>query len=238
MSTKSKLLNLIISLLLMSLAWPLRGQFGHLPGAMITGTAAALVPLIGFRGRWLASAGLAILENCPSKPREQQIWTYRSGEAGDWKEPAKQRVEPPIVEDGVASVISPTRVASTDPFLFHKTTRRELYDREWQHYNETLGADEVLYLNERGELAEGSRTTIFVERDGRLLTPPLASGLLPGTLRAELLATGRAHEAVLTRADLEQADVAYLGNSVRGLLRAEPLRSHAAEATGALGSAP
>ena len=135
-------------------------------------------------------------------------------------------------------VISGTRVASTDPFLFHKTTRRELYDREWQHYNETLGADEVLYLNERGELAEGSRTTIFVERDGRLLTPPLASGLLPGTLRAELLATGRAHEAVLTRADLEQADVAYLGNSVRGLLRAEPLRSHAAEATGALGSAP
>ena len=58
--------------------------------------------------------------------------------------------------------------SSADPFLFHKTTRRELYDGEWKHYNETLGADEVLYLNERGELAEGSRTTIFIERDGRL----------------------------------------------------------------------
>ena len=66
-------------------------------------------------------------------------------------------------------VISETRVSSADPFLFHKTTRRELYDGEWKHYNETLGADEVLYLNERGELAEGSRTTIFIERDGRLL---------------------------------------------------------------------
>jgi para-aminobenzoate synthetase/4-amino-4-deoxychorismate lyase len=128
-------------------------------------------------------------------------------------------------------VISGTRVASTDPFLFHKTTRRELYDSEWKHYNETLGADEVLYLNERGELAEGSRTTIFVERDGRLWTPPLASGLLPGTLRAELLATDRAREAVLTRSDLERADAVYLGNSVRGLVRAEPLPSRPAETT-------
>ena len=86
----------------------------------------------------------------------------------------------------------------------------------------------MLYLNERGELAEGSRTTIFIERDGRLLTPPLAAGLLPGTLRAELLATGRALEAVLTRTDLDEADAVYLGNSVRGLLRAEPLRPCAA----------
>lgn len=48
-------------MLLMSLAWPLRGQFGHLPGAMIAGTAAALIPLIVFRGRWLAAAGLALI---------------------------------------------------------------------------------------------------------------------------------------------------------------------------------
>ena len=64
--------------------------------------------------------------------------------------------------------VSATRLDSADPFLFHKTTRRELYDREWQHYSETVGADEVIYLNERGELAEGSRTNIFVERDGVL----------------------------------------------------------------------
>ena len=60
------------------------------------------------------------------------------------------------------------------------------------------------------------------------LDPPLAAGLLPGTLRAELLATGRALEAVLTRTDLDEADAVYLGNSVRGLLRAEPLRPCAA----------
>jgi para-aminobenzoate synthetase/4-amino-4-deoxychorismate lyase len=122
-------------------------------------------------------------------------------------------------------VVSPTPLDSADIFLFHKTTRRDLYDREWQHYSQSAGADEVIYLNERGELAEGSRTTIFLEREGRLQTPALGSGLLPGTLRAELIAEGRAVEAVLTLADLEAADAVYLGNSVRGLVRAVPLAS-------------
>lgn len=120
-------------------------------------------------------------------------------------------------------VISPTRLDSADPFLFHKTTRRELYDQEWKHYSETHGADEVIYLNEKGELAEGSRTNIFVARDGQLFTPPLPSGLLPGVLRADLMASGRAEEAVLTLDDLETADEVFLGNSVRGLVRAEPV---------------
>ena len=118
-------------------------------------------------------------------------------------------------------VVSPTRLNSSDIFLFHKTTRRELYDKEWQHYAETTGADEVIYLNDRGELAEGSRTTIFVEKNGCLLTPALSSGLLAGTLRTELMASGRASEAVLTLDDLEAADAVYLGNSVRGLVRGE-----------------
>jgi hypothetical protein len=70
----------------------------------------------GNRARQLMFApemGLVFLENCPSKPREQQIWTYRFGEAGDWKEPAKPRKEPPVVEDGTASIISATRVELT-----------------------------------------------------------------------------------------------------------------------------
>jgi para-aminobenzoate synthetase/4-amino-4-deoxychorismate lyase len=117
--------------------------------------------------------------------------------------------------------VSSTRLDSADAFLFHKTTRRELYDREWQHYAETMGADAVFYLNERGELAEGSRTNIFVERDGVLATPQLTSGLLPGVLRSELLATGKAVERVLTLEDLKSADAVYLGNSVRGLVPAQ-----------------
>lgn len=132
--------------------------------------------------------------------------------------------QPETAADAVMRyVISDTRLNSGDLFLYHKTTRRELYDREWKHYSDTLGADEVIYLNENGELTEGSRTTIFIERDGKLVTPRLAAGLLPGTLRAALIDEGRAVEAPLRIEDINSARAIYLGNSVRGLVRAEPL---------------
>lgn len=131
---------------------------------------------------------------------------------------------PPQQADAVMRyVVSDTRLNSGDLFLYHKTTRRELYDREWSHFSEKLGADEVLYLNERDELAEGSRTSIFIERDGKLLTPPIGAGLLPGVLRQSLINEGRAVEAALTLGDLNRAGNVFLGNSVRGLVKAQPL---------------
>jgi para-aminobenzoate synthetase/4-amino-4-deoxychorismate lyase len=120
-------------------------------------------------------------------------------------------------------VVSSMRVDPADPLFYHKTTRRALYDSEHAGASKEHGADEVIFLNMRGELAEGSRTNIFIERDGMLLTPKLSCGLLPGTLRAELLATGRAREAVLTLDDLGRGQV-FLGNSVRGLVVAERIR--------------
>ena len=80
-------------------------------------------------------------------------------------------------------------------------------------------------MNERGELAEGSRTNIFLSKDGELLTPALSSCLLPGVLRADLLAQGKVREAVLTEDDLWSAEAIYLGNSVRGLMPAQPLQT-------------
>jgi para-aminobenzoate synthetase/4-amino-4-deoxychorismate lyase len=130
---------------------------------------------------------------------------------------------PPDPNAVMRFAVSASRVDSDDRFLFHKTTRRELYDREWQEYADKLGTDEVIYLNERGELAEGSRTTIFIKRGGRVLTPTLASGLLPGTLRAELIAQGDVEEAILTLEDLRTADAVFLGNSVRGLVKAQEI---------------
>lgn len=129
----------------------------------------------------------------------------------------------PSQETQMRYVVSPTRLDPDDVFLFHKTTRRELYDNEWQHYSQAVGADDVVYLNKHGELAEGSRTNIFIEKNGVLRTPPVETGLLPGTLREELLSTGQAIEGMLTEADLLSADAVYLGNSVRGLLKAVPV---------------
>jgi para-aminobenzoate synthetase/4-amino-4-deoxychorismate lyase len=108
------------------------------------------------------------------------------------------------------------RVQSGDALQRHKTNWRTLYE------NEAGLADEMLFLNERGELAEGARSNVFVARDGVLLTPPLSVGALDGRLRAELLASGKAREAVLTPDDLKNAEV-YFGNSLRGLVRALPL---------------
>ncbi len=182
------------------------------------------------------SASAAYFDFIYSEDRVREVLTQAVSTGKD----KRLRVRLLLDEDGKASVsttplgpvdsektmqyvISDTRLSASDLFLYHKTTRRELYDREWKHFSDTLGADEVIYLNARGELAEGSRTSIFVERGGKLFTPPVASGLLPGTLRASLIDEGLAVERVLRVDDLTSADAIYLGNSVRGLVRAHPL---------------
>jgi para-aminobenzoate synthetase / 4-amino-4-deoxychorismate lyase len=120
-------------------------------------------------------------------------------------------------------IVAPERTASTDRFLYHKTTRRQLYDGTRTRLAAETGCDEVLFTNERGELTEGSFTNLFIERDGRLLTPPVSCGLLDGTLRRALLAdpSRAVEEAVLYPEDLAAADGVYLGNSLRGLVRAQ-----------------
>jgi para-aminobenzoate synthetase/4-amino-4-deoxychorismate lyase len=114
--------------------------------------------------------------------------------------------------------ISPQCTDSSDVVLRHKTSWRELYESEANR----LGSDEVLFCNERGELTEGARSNIFVERDGVLLTPPLSAGVLDGRLRAELIAQGRVREVTLTLKDIDNRDGdIYFGNSLRGLIPAK-----------------
>ncbi len=112
--------------------------------------------------------------------------------------------------------ISSARTDRRSPFTFHKTTRRELYDRE----RAAGSGDEVVFLNDRGEITEGSMTNIFIELNGLLLTPPASCGLLAGTFRQDLLDRGKARETVLTLEDLGKAERIFLANSVRGLIPA------------------
>lgn len=112
--------------------------------------------------------------------------------------------------------LAPRPVDVRDPLLFHKTVHREIYDEARRARPE---ADDVLLWNRRGELTESTVANLALRLDGRWWTPPVASGLLPGTLRAELLARGRLRERALPLAALERAESIRLFNSVRGFVR-------------------
>ena len=79
------------------------------------------------------------------------------------------------------------------------------------------GVEDVLLWNERGELTESCIANLVVEKEGRFLTPPLRSGLLPGTYRAWMLERGELEEEVLPVESLDEDVTLYLMNSVRGL---------------------
>ncbi len=115
--------------------------------------------------------------------------------------------------------IAPHRVDPGDPFTRHKTTRRDLYDRAFDAAAKD-GFDEALLLNRRGEIAEASRNSVFVQLGDRLVTPPLSSGALPGVLRQHLLDTNAAVEGLVTP-DLLRGRQLLLGNSLHGLRDAQ-----------------
>ena len=119
--------------------------------------------------------------------------------------------ETPPAPRRVALALTP--VDSRDRFLFHKTTRRGVYDARRA---ERPGVFDVLLWNERGELTEFTNGNLVVELDGGRWTPPRESGLLAGTLRAELLRRGEVSERVLTRDDLSRAERVWFVNGVRG----------------------
>ena len=118
-------------------------------------------------------------------------------------------------------IVAETSLSSRDPFTRHKTTRRTLYDlalAEAQH----RGAGEAILLNQHGRIADGSYTSIFVQKCDALLTPPVSEGALDGVLKQALLRDPpiALRETPLMLDDLHGADAIFVGNSVRGLLRA------------------
>lgn len=105
------------------------------------------------------------------------------------------------------------RLASDDPWLRVKSTRRGAYDAARAAL--PAGLDEVVLCNERGEVCDGTITTVFFDRGAGMRTPPLSCGVLPGVLRAELAVP----EEVLLARDLPQVRL-WVGNALRGLIPA------------------
>lgn len=109
--------------------------------------------------------------------------------------------------------------SSVDPLLRHKTTRRADYDRAWKAA-EAEGAFDMLFFNERGELTEGGRSSVFVQLDGKWWTPPIDAGVLPGVMRAVLMEDLGAAERALTLEDLHKAEHLLISNALRGAVKA------------------
>lgn len=122
---------------------------------------------------------------------------------------------PPFLRYAVDPVATPRH----DARLFYKTTRRELYEAAHARCPE---ADEVLLVNEDGELMEFTIGSLVLKMEGVLYTPPVSSGLLPGVARRAMLEAGTLKEAVLTLDDLRRAECVFLLNAVRGLVKMEP----------------
>ena len=106
-----------------------------------------------------------------------------------------------------------TPVDSSDRFLFHKTTRRKVYDARRE---ERPGLFDVLLWNERDELTEFTNGNLVVELEGARWTPPREAGLLAGTFRAELLRRGEVAERTLMKEDLARTARVWFVNGVRG----------------------
>jgi para-aminobenzoate synthetase/4-amino-4-deoxychorismate lyase len=115
-------------------------------------------------------------------------------------------------------VLASERLDAEDYLLRHKTTARSRYDGALAALAGRPDVFDAIFLNTRGEVCEGARSNVFIARDGVLLTPPLACGLLPGVMRRQLIESGRAVEQVLRLDDLRATPTLYVANALRGLM--------------------
>ncbi len=110
------------------------------------------------------------------------------------------------------------RTSAQDIFLFHKTTRRKLYDRALDRAR-AMGCVDALFCDLRGDVTEGAIHNVFVNIDDEFVTPPLSCGVLPGVVRAEWMELRLATERRITMNDLRNARAIVLTNSVQGAVQ-------------------
>ena len=150
---------------------------------------------------------LKVAENFPERPQRVRLLLHKDGFLESTYVPLEATTSVPIKIRLAADPVNTENV-----LLYHKTTRRQLYER---CLAEAKDADEVVLWNEREEITECCTANLVLELSGELTTPPVSSGLLPGTYREYLLSRGVLTERVLTIDDLRNCSQIYLINAVR-----------------------
>jgi para-aminobenzoate synthetase/4-amino-4-deoxychorismate lyase len=141
-----------------------------------------------------------------------RLLVSRDGAIRVERQPHVPRAQP------VALRLAAAAIDVDNPFLYHKTTNRAVYERAREAQPD---CDDVLLWNDRGEITEATTANVVAEIDGVHVTPPVSCGLLPGTCRASLLASGAIVERPMTIEDLRRATRMWLINAVQGRSLAE-----------------
>lgn len=157
----------------------------------------------------------ALAQTLAPVPHKVRLTISQAGEIQCAAAPLAENAPQPL-----ALAVAPAPIASSDVFLFHKTTHRQVYDDARAACPD---ADDVLLWNERGEVTEALTNNVAVKLAGEWFTPPVPCGLLAGTLRAQLLEEGQLRERVILLEELRQAEELAVFNSVRGWRAAQLL---------------
>ena len=158
--------------------------------------------------------GTAVLESAQQavagrhEPARVRVLLSRSGHVE-----VEVEAMPPVGHLPVRLALDDDPVYATSPWLQHKTTRRDVYLTRTLRHPE---ADDVVLVNQHGELTETTTANLALRIGGRWWTPPTSSGCLPGVERARMLDLGRLHERVLAVDDLRDAEQLAVLNSLRG----------------------
>jgi para-aminobenzoate synthetase/4-amino-4-deoxychorismate lyase len=131
--------------------------------------------------------------------------------------PILEALEMPVSQALVRLKLAVAPIQKNNRFLYHKTTRRDVYESARSAVDD---CDDVLLWNEDDEITETTIYNVFLEIAGQLFTPNITSGLLAGTFRQSMIRKSAVTEAVLIIDDLVRADRIFVANSVRGLLPA------------------
>ena len=126
---------------------------------------------------------------------------------------------------GFTVAISNVRRNETSPFTYHKTLNYGDCIMEKRHARKS-GIDEPVFLNTKGEIAEGATTNVFFVKNKEIFTPPLSCGLLPGIIREYLLHTFKIQEKIILPEDVTKYDEMFLTNSLLGIMPVRKMEQH------------
>jgi len=189
-------------------------------------TGAGEIPLLARHLRRLQASARTLGYPCPLPDIEQALLAAVAQPSG---RPQRLRlllhadgrfefnIEPLIVPDDVLVVVlAAVRLQIPDIWLYHKTTRRPLYDRAHQWLQSCPDYFDCLFLNQYDQLCEGSRSNVYLQLDGDWYTPPLTCGALPGIMRETLLESGQVRERILHLHEIAAAQGLRVSNAVHG----------------------